>query len=246
MPKSHSSLRTLVPALLLASCSAATSPTPPAASPRALGGEMIYMADAPRITECLSGRSYPLAQDGDYLAMERAYLDTVKAAGAPLYVTIEGVVDERPKTEGAGTQSTMVVKRFINAWPSQACERARADSSLVNTRWRIVRLAGQSISVIESRREPNLSLRNAEGSAGYSATVGCNQLAGIYTLKGDALAFSAGMSTLMACPAPLGEWEQSLSRTLAQVRHWRVTGPTLELADDQGQSLALLEAVYLQ
>src|SRR5690606_33605911 len=38
------------------------------------GGEMVYMADAARFTECLTGRDYPIAMEGDYLQLERTYL----------------------------------------------------------------------------------------------------------------------------------------------------------------------------
>jgi copper homeostasis protein (lipoprotein) len=216
----------------------------PAKLSLSLGGEMTYMADAPRITECLTGRSYPVAQEGDYLAMERAYLKDAKSPGAPLYATLEGSIEERSKMEGAGTQAAVVVRRFISTWPGQTCERARADASLVNTYWHLVRMAGQPVRVIENRREPNITLRSGDGQQVFSATMGCNQLGGPFELKGDALTFGAGISTLTACPPPLGEMEQDLLQVLSKTRRWKVIGGTLELADGQGQPLALLEAVY--
>jgi copper homeostasis protein (lipoprotein) len=209
----------------------------------ALGGEMSYMADAARLTECLSGRSYPVAMEGEYLAMERAYLQAATSPGAPLYVTLEGVLEQRPKMDGAGTEPNVVVRRFIHAWPGQTCERARANSELVNTLWRVVRLEGEAVSVVEGRREPSIILRN--NAQGYSATAGCNQLGGAYKLEGNALTLSPGISTLMACPPPLDELERRLIGTLSKVRQWRITAATLELSDEKGKSLALFEAVYL-
>jgi copper homeostasis protein (lipoprotein) len=216
-----------------------------------MGGEMTYMADSLRITECLTGRNYPVAQEGESRVMERAYVGNVQTPGAPLYVTLEGSIEERPKIEGAGTRANVVVQRFINSWPAQSCERARADSALVGTHWKFVRMAGNPVRVIDSRREPSLALRSASdlmgsGRPGYSATVGCNQLGGTYDVKGDGLTFGAGISTLMACAPPLGDMERRLAETLSRTRRWQVTGPTLELIDEQGQSLALLEAVYLK
>jgi heat shock protein HslJ len=223
----------------------------PAGMSLSMGGEVTYMADALRITECLTGRSYPVAQVGDSRALERAYVADVKSPGAPLYVTLQGSIEERPKTDGAGTRTNVVVDRFINTWPAQSCERARADSSLPNTHWKIVQMAGTPVRIVDSHREPSLTLRAASdgtgnGRPGYSATVGCNQLGGTYDAKGNALTFGAGMSTLMACAPPLGDMERRLSETLEKTRHWQVTGPTLELMDEQGESLALLEAVYLK
>ncbi len=111
--------------------------------------------------------------------------------------------------------------------------------------WRV-----SPVRVIDNHREPNLTLRERAqaggGRPGYSATVGCNQLGGTYDVKGNALTFGAGMSTLMACAPPLGDMERRLAETLSNTRRWQVTGPTLELSDENGQSLALLEAVYLK
>jgi copper homeostasis protein (lipoprotein) len=241
----------IVAAALMGSGTAcAQAPRAPAPVPHAIGGEMVYMADSLRITECLTGRNYPVAQEGESREMERAYIGNVKSPGAPLYVTFAGTIEERQKIDAPGTQANVVVQRFINAWPQQSCERARADSALVNTYWKLVRMAGQPIKAVDGHREAGLTLRSADARGGgrpaYSATVGCNQLGGTYDVNGNTLTFGAGMSTLMACAPPLGDMERRLAETLANTRRWQVTGPTLELSDEQGQSLALLEAVYLK
>lgn len=96
-----------------------------------LAGEMIYMADAARFTECLTGRNYPIAQEGgEFLKLQKAYQAARSHPGAKLYVTFEGSITGRPKMEGVGTERAVVVRRFINVWPQEACERAMADSSL--------------------------------------------------------------------------------------------------------------------
>ena len=46
-----------------------------------LGGEMNYMADAARFTECLTGRSYPIAQEGDLVKMPRGYDESASEPG---------------------------------------------------------------------------------------------------------------------------------------------------------------------
>jgi len=88
-----------------------------------LGGEMTYMADAARFTENLTGRSYPIAFEADFIAMERAYREAVSAPGAPLYVSFEGSLTRRPRADSSGTEPAIVVRRFINVWP----ERRAAD-----------------------------------------------------------------------------------------------------------------------
>ncbi|HEX9180249.1 MAG TPA: META domain-containing protein, partial [Burkholderiales bacterium] len=210
-----------------------------------LGGEMRYMADAALFTECLTGRRYPMAMEGDYLKAERAYLGAVTEPGAPLYATLEGEIVQRPRMEGEGTQATVVVRRFINVWPRQKCERARVDASLVNTWWRIVRLGDEPVQAAPDRREPHLVLKAGEESGWFSATVGCNQMAGGYSVDGEAIRITPSATTMMACPAPLAETENKLGQLLERAKRWRINASTLELFDEAGAPVALFEAVYL-
>jgi heat shock protein HslJ/uncharacterized lipoprotein NlpE involved in copper resistance len=210
-----------------------------------LAGEMTYMADAAAFTVCATGRTYPMAMEGEYIEAERAYTGTVTRPAAPLYVTFEGSITSRPKMEGEGTEPTVVVSRFITVWPNQRCERAMGTASLKNTYWRIVRLGAGPVAAAAGRREPHLLLRSADGRDGYAATVGCNQLVGGFTSSGDQIGFTPPAATRMACPPPLDRLEQALSEMLARTRRWRVTANTLELLDEAGATTALLEAVYL-
>jgi heat shock protein HslJ/uncharacterized lipoprotein NlpE involved in copper resistance len=209
-----------------------------------LGGEMTYLADAARFTECLTGRDYPVAQEGDFVAMQRAYLRDAERPGSRLYVTLDGSITDRPHMGGRGAERTVLVRRFIGAWPGQRCERARADASLVNTYWRIHSILGRPVTTTTGRREPHLLLRQVDGRRTYAATIGCNQLMGGYTVTGEGIVFSAAAATRMACPPPLDALEQSLAEMLVRAKRWQITGPTLELLDEAGTSTALLEAVH--
>jgi heat shock protein HslJ/uncharacterized lipoprotein NlpE involved in copper resistance len=210
-----------------------------------LGGEFTYMADAAGFTECMTGLRYPVAMEGDFVQLERAYLAAVSQPGAPLYVTFEGSLLDRPRMEGEGTERTVVVDRFVNVWPGERCERARAAAALPNTYWKIATLAGERVDPVEGRREPHLILRSGPGQgATYSATVGCNRLAGTFTVDGDGLRFSPGATTPLPCPPPLDALEGALVDVLENAARWHITGNTLELFDAGGASLALLAAVY--
>lgn len=217
---------------------------PSDASPT-LGGEMRCMADAARFTECRSGRSYPIGMEGDFIRAERAYREARGAPGAPLYVTFDGSIVSRPRMEGDGTEPTVVIDRFIHAWPGQTCERARADASLTNTYWRIVRLGDRPVSTVDGLREPHLVLRAEGDRTGYAATVGCNQVVGGCAIDGGTIRFSPGAATLMACPPPLDELERALGEALEKARRWHITASTLEFFDESGASVALFESVYL-
>lgn len=210
-----------------------------------LGGEMTYIADAARFTECLTGRSYPMAMEGDFVKLERAYRAVVEAPGARLYVTFDGSIVDRPRVDRDGVERTVVVTRFSNAWPGQRCERARANAALSNTYWRIVRLGDVPVSAHEGHREPHVILRGGDGRTSYSATVGCNPLAGTYSVDGHAIRFAPSATTLVSCPPPLDVLERTLGATLAMTASWSINAGTLEFFDAAGQPLALFEAVYL-
>ncbi len=209
-----------------------------------LSGMFVYFADAARLTECLTDRNFPVAMEGDYLALERAYLEKRKAPVEPLMATFEGSIAERPRMEGEGMEATAIVRRFINVWPGETCERNRAQASLTNTYWRIVRIGEEDVSGVEGRREPHLLLRSGEPR--FAATIGCNQMIGGFAVTGESVKFQAGPMTMMACPPPLDQMERRFIEALNAARSWRIVGQVLELQDAGGKPIALFQAVYLR
>lgn len=227
----------------LAACQASPERSDPPS--RLITGAFLTFADAPRVTECRTERSYPVAMAGDYLRLERAYLSARGQPGQPLMITFEGRIAERPRAEeGTGTEPTAIIERFVQLWPGETCERNRVDAALINTYWRLVRLGDEQIEAAGRRREPHLILR--EGEARFAATAGCNQLIGSYEADGERLHFGATAGTRMACPPPLDERERRLVDALANTRTWRIAGPALELYDGEQRPLALLQAVYVR
>lgn len=209
-----------------------------------LAGMFVYMADAARFTECRTGRGFPVAMEGDYLLLERAYMEAREGPGQPLMATFDGRIEQRPRMEGSGTEATAIVHRFIHLWPGETCERNLSDAPLTNTYWRIVKLNGERIGALEGHREPHLLLRDDQPR--YNATAGCNQIIGGYQIDDQALRFEAGASTMMACPPPLDSLERRLIEALESTSSWRINAQFLELKDGRGQPLALLQAVYLR
>ena len=223
--------------------------TPPSgagagASGEMMAGEFEYYADAASLTDCVSGERYPVSMQNDYIQMERAYLAWKREMGEGLYVTFDGEVTEIPAMEGDGTVRGIVVTRFIRAWPDEHCDRAKTDAPLENTYWRIVRLGTEEIGKVGGYREPHFILKTDGGSRTCSATVGCNMLSVGYSLEGGRIVFGQGLSSLMACPAPLDTRERKLARVLTGIRIPRIRGNTMELCDENGTPVALLQAVY--
>jgi heat shock protein HslJ len=209
-----------------------------------LGGEMTQRADGTRFEECLTGRSYAIAPGPEAARLQRAYQGAVRGPGAPLYVSFEGTLTQRNALAGNDRAPAVTVERFINTWPGQSCARARADASLTNTYWRIVRLFGEAVAATPNRPEPHVVLRAVEQGVSYAATVGCNQLIGSVETTADGITFRRAATTLMACPPPLAELEQRLGELLEGSWRWQILGSTLELKDADGKAVALFEAVY--
>jgi copper homeostasis protein (lipoprotein) len=208
-----------------------------------LRGMLTYVADEARFTECLTGRDYPLIKDGDYSALEHAYLAAGAEAGGPIMASFDGSIVREPADADEDVGPQVLVERFVGVWPGESCERAVDKATLTNTYWKILRLGDVEIAPGEGRREPNLILR--AGDPRFTATVGCNQITGSYTLNGDRLTFGPGATTRMACPEPLDAWEDMLGDVLANGASWRIDGQTLELVDGSSKPLALFQAVYL-
>lgn len=208
-------------------------------------GAFSYLADAARLRECISGRTWPVAMEGAYIELERAY----KAApgvepGAPWAVAIEARIEERPAMDGGGLEPTVLVDRFDGEAPLDSCVSGSPTATLPNTYWLVLELAGERVTVAGEQREPHLILRDDE--LRYSATAGCNRLLGDYEVSAGHIAFRNGVSTRMACPPPLAGLEDRLLRVLAETSRWRILGQTLEFMSDSGDVIAVFEAVYLR
>ena len=101
---------------------------------RLLTGMFAYMADAAIITLCVNGPQMPVAMEGDYPALESAYLATRTPAGQPLLVLLEARLAKRPSMEeGSPAQTTLVVDCFIAIYPDRSgkapCEYSRGEIS---------------------------------------------------------------------------------------------------------------------
>ena len=205
-------------------------------------GEFVYFADAALFTECLTGERFPVLMEGDYLAAERAYLESRPAPAAPLLVRIDGRIAEAEQMEGPPRRS-VTVERLHHVTPDGACDTRRAPAELVNTYWRIREIDDADPPSEGLRREPYLLLHDADGPR-FAATAGCNTLIGGFERDGDTLSFGAAASTLMACPPGLAEFEAALGAALGAIAGFDSDGHVLRLRDGEGRVRARLEAVH--
>lgn len=109
---------------------------------------------------------------------------------------------------------------------------------LENTHWVLV--ADSPIGSVPGQREPYLILRRQDHRV--TGFTGCNQMAGAYTLDGQALAFSQMISTKMACLGGGMATEAAFTAALQRVRGWSIAGDRLTLSDAAGQAVIELES----
>lgn len=87
----------------------------------AMRGMFQYMADAAGFRECQTGQRWPVAMEGAYKDLERAYLKTRRQPAEELLVEIEGRVAMRSKADGGGEAATLVVERYTGIRPGETC-----------------------------------------------------------------------------------------------------------------------------
>jgi copper homeostasis protein (lipoprotein) len=200
--------------------------------PGRLAGMYGYFADAGIFTDCSTGNSYPVAQEADNLALERAYLATRGDPGEPLMVIVEGRIASRPAMEGGGEEESLVVARFVELRPGERCDMSIMHARLAGSGWMLAELQGQEVP---DKPVPYLHFDPSEPR--ITGFTGCNKLTGGYALGEDRLTFSTLATTRKYCAAT-AKLEQAFLGALAQTRQARVTGERLALLDDAGRALA--------
>ena len=160
-------------------------------------GAYTYLADAGMFLECSTGQRWPVAQVGVSRELENAYAKMRPAPGAAVLVEVDGLATGRPRVEGQGTQTTLVVERIRRVLPKESCAPRFAAAPLVDTHWRLTHLGDRVIpAATDRRREPSLTF-TAEGSS-FSGSSGCNRLIGTYIASNATITMKSG-GTMMAC-----------------------------------------------
>ena len=203
-----------------------------------------YLADAASFTECLTGRRFPVSQERDYLALERAYLGARQTPGESLLVTLDGRLTTRPVGEGEALKDATVVERFERVWPGETCARqAFSTASLTNTYWRPVEIARKPPTVAADQREPHLMLVPGENK--LRGFAGCNQFMGRYEVKENSVSFTGVATTRKYCEGAMDQ-EQEFLRALEATASYKIVGEALDLYDADSKLLARFESRYLK
>jgi copper homeostasis protein (lipoprotein) len=216
-----------------------TSAFRPADLVGAFRGVYTYLADAASFVECSTGQRWPIAGEQASRDLERLYTSERPAPGAAVMAEVQGRVTLRPRVDGPGTESTLIVEKVDRLLPRESCAPRFAGSPLTRTHWLLTRLAGKAIPpAADARRELSLTFQLPEGDApgAFSASTGCNRLIGTYVTDNATMTLTPG-GTLMACKDDAAI-EAAIVAALKATRHYRVAGRTLELLDAKGERLA--------
>ena len=193
--------------------------------PVRLQGLYSYMADAGRMKVCLTGQSLPVAKEGDNAALEAAYPAARKAPAEPVLATVTAHFAERPKVEGAGKDTVLVVEKFERFWPGDPCPPPPASAkkgpgpSPLGKTWKLVSLRGQPVAGGSGRRAPKITF-GVDGRR-LTGSTGCNRLTARYTLKDDGLRISGFATSRKACPDG-GVQERAVLGMLEEITSWRI------------------------
>lgn len=205
-----------------------------------LEGMFRYLADAALFRDCRTNRVFPVAMEGCYIELERAYLDSGIEAGKEIMVRLQGRYLERPAMEGNNKEIKLIVDKVEKLDPEKTCTPT-AHAELQNTYWKVVELDGGAVETPEGMREAHVILASEDSRAHGHA--GCNNFFGHFETAGEKLSFSALGSTMMACPEGM-DTEQAFLQALGETTRYEISGQFLTLyANDR--PLARLEAVYL-
>ena len=206
-----------------------TKPPPPPSGTMSLQGMYSYMADAGIFVDCATREQWPVAHEGDNASLERAYGKAKIAPGSPLLVTVEGGLDLRPQVDGRGSETTLIVGRFVRTWPRETCGSMNP-TTIEDTTWALLELNGKTIEVAVKDKAPYLELNSKKASAyGFA---GCNRFFGSYETSGKNLKFGAMGATRMACPEGMDE-EQELFTVLSATTRYEIHGSKLMLFADK-------------
>lgn len=95
-------------------------------------GMFAYMADAAVFISCADNKRYPVAMEGGYLELERAYLSLMgDEAGKQAMLCAKATLMARDKMEGSGQTPTLVVSEMYSLSRQATCKTA------------IIRMAGE-------------------------------------------------------------------------------------------------------
>jgi uncharacterized lipoprotein YbaY/heat shock protein HslJ len=206
-------------------------------------GMFRYMADAALFRDCSSNLVFPVAMEGAYIELERAYLNSGIEPGSEVYTRLRGRYLERPPMEGNINEVNLIVDSFESISSEKQCGPMN-NASLINTYWKLVEVNGRAVTTPQDQHEAHMVLATGDEAPRVHGHAGCNRFFGGFEASGNSITFGRMGATMMACPDGM-ETEQAFLAALEATDRFAITGQTLALYSGETRA-AYFEAVYLR
>lgn len=175
---------------------------------------------------------------------------TLKRGEVPLQPVTKDVFLSKDYTVMFARDADERIKGFSvstgRAWDNEftkvaAAAEDRGDEvthELAGTRWALMQLGGNPVTISEGGREAYIVLNSSDGSVvGYA---GCNRISSTHKQNGAQVSFGEVIATRMFCPDM--PTETALLQAMKVAAGWRITGSQLDLLDGQQNTVARFEA----
>ena len=204
-----------------------------------------YLADAALFKDCITGKYYPVAFEGDNAALEKAYLEETNGSAAFIEVEVKARVVKRPKMEGEGEEGVLFIEEFIRLDSNADCTKQHASVPITNNYWKLTTLYAKSVKTEANDREAHILLREGLNGTGVLKVVtGCDTLLGDYKLDGNTvfLHLKALEKKRENCKNEV--LEKNFLSALNSTAYWQIEDEKLTLFDEMDNTLATFQAIY--
>lgn len=182
-------------------------------------------------TDCLAGRTIPVAKEGAYEALVSGYDAASGTPGEAILVSLLGRLEWRPKADGKGNERVLAVESVTRFWRNRRCGDELPIFKLESGIWDLVELHGALVNVRGTVQRPSMEFRPGESKVvGFGA---CNRFTAGYEADRETLRIGPAAATKMACGDDGGTLESSFFLMLGRVKRYEVNGPTLHLYDGE-------------
>lgn len=212
---------------------------------RVMEGMYKYMADAAMFKECVTGKYYPVAFEVDNMALEKAYLKEVNGTNYFLQVELKGKIEKRPKMEGSGEESVLIVEDFIRILGAKDCTTQHANVPIINNYWKLISLYGEEVKIEAKEREAHILMKDGlNGTGELKVLTGCNKIMGNYKIDENTIIFRANTLENRSENCKHIKLEKDFMAALDNTVYWSIEGEKLKIYDEMDNLLATFQAIF--
>lgn len=178
------------------------------------------------MTECSTGQTFAVSQGKGYATLLQNYMNTPHQRNQPLLSSAQVKI-----VRGVHDTPELFIEHFNNIYPDQNCEGDKIKTSLTDTFWYLQEVDGLTVTMMTGENKAYLFLNSDRSFKAYG---GCNEISGIYLVKGDLFLIDRKRDIRLACPSGIGV-ENKLIKAFKNTKSFRMEDDMLELLDESGR-----------